>query len=136
MSTITYYCHFSILLLNFLSNPLFYFFPFFKVTRLFLLVTAHSLTGYILSYHFPFRSAIATFDARGLRSAIATFDTRALRIFTVCKIKKCLQLSTYVFSVIFNSLCQLDPFLIIPHHSVKMLKFKKWKVKLIFLTYT
>jgi hypothetical protein len=29
---------------------------------------------------FPFRSAIATFDARGLRSAIATFDTKALRI--------------------------------------------------------
>ena len=28
---------------------------------------------------FPFRSAIATFDARGLRSVIATFDTRALR---------------------------------------------------------
>jgi hypothetical protein len=32
---------------------------------------------------------------------------------------KCLQLSTYVFSVIFSSLCQLDPFLIIPQHFAK-----------------
>ncbi len=37
----------------------------------------------------------------------------------------------HVFSVIFSSLCQLDPFLIIPHFP-KMKKFKKWIVTFIF----
>jgi hypothetical protein len=41
-------------------------------------------------------------------------------------------LSTYVFSVIFISLCQLDPFLIITLHFPIMKKFKKWMVTLIF----
>jgi hypothetical protein len=45
---------------------------------------------------------------------------------------KCLQHVNLRVFVIFSSLCQLDPFLIIPHHFAKKKIFRKWMVTFIF----